>query len=59
MITASRDEKAIECMVEVEIDTDRIAEYFGRRALRNKSRQARALHGMLRVKVRPTSENAK
>lgn len=44
----------IECMVEVEIDTDAVAAYLGRRAIANKSRRSRALHGIMSCTVRET-----
>ncbi len=46
------DEPPTDCKVEAEIDMERILESFGRRALLNKSKTAKALHGMVVVKVR-------
>jgi hypothetical protein len=43
----------VECMVEVELDLDRIAAGLGAQALRNKSKRSRYLSGLIKVEVRP------
>jgi hypothetical protein len=53
ILKPSWNAKPVECMVEMEIDLDGIAEGLGARALLNKSRRARYLSGLIKVEVRP------
>jgi hypothetical protein len=43
-----------ECMVEIEIDENRLAHQLGNKAWRNKSRSTRTVWGLITCKVRPT-----
>lgn len=44
------------CMVEIDIDVEQIALYYGTQAFRNKSRKSRALHGAIEVRAYPCKE---
>ncbi len=57
MLSPKYKEPEVECMVEIEIDLDGVAEWLGRRGLRNKSKRSTALDGLLRATVRETMKS--
>lgn len=54
MLSHRYGEEPIECMVEIVIDTEALADIMGRRALRNKSKRSRFLSGLITATVRET-----
>jgi hypothetical protein len=46
----------VECMVEVDIDLDAVAQQLGEQAFRNKSKRSHEIGGLVKVRVRPTSQ---
>lgn len=46
----------VECMVELEIDLERLMSVMGAQAFRNKSKRAIEAHGLLVAKVRLTEQ---
>jgi hypothetical protein len=57
MLAPAYKEPEVECMVEIEIDLDGVAEWLGRRGFRNKSKRSRAMDGLLKATVRETSRS--
>jgi hypothetical protein len=49
-----RLKREVECMVELDLDLDHIAEILGSKAIGNKSKRSRALGGMIKANVRLT-----
>jgi hypothetical protein len=46
----------VECMVEVDVDLDALAQQLGEQAFRNKSKRSVEVGGLIKVRVRPTSQ---
>ena len=48
------NEPLTQCMVEIDIDIEQVAQRLGNSAWRNKTKKSRALNGAISVKVRET-----
>lgn len=42
-----------DCMVELEVDVERLVDILGHKALRNTSKKSSLMSGVIKVKVRP------
>lgn len=58
MLSGYKGEPSVECMIEIDVDDDGIAQHLGEKAYRNKSKRSSEIHGLVKVRVRPTSANA-
>jgi hypothetical protein len=48
----------VECMIELEIDAEALAETLGEKAYRNKTKRAVEVGGLIKCTVRPTRDRA-
>jgi hypothetical protein len=51
-----RKDKEVECLVQIDIDDDKLAYDLGNRAFRNTSKKSRASGGIIKCVVRPVGE---